>query len=169
MNPMKQIRIAKVTLNMGVGEAGDKLDNAVKILEIISGAKPVRTSSNRRIPTWGVRPNLTIACKVTIRGKKAEELLAKLFESLDNQISIKKFDQRGNFSFGVKEYIDIPGVEYDVEIGMYGLDVAVTLCRPGYAIKDKKLSSKVGKAHIITREEAVQFIKEKYSIEVSQK
>src|SRR3989344_1389113 len=105
MNSMKNIRIEKVTLNCGVGEAGDKLDNATKLLEQITGKKPVKTTTMKRIPTWGIRPNLAIGCKVTLRGEEASILLRRLLQAVDNKLPEKKFDNNGNVSFGIEEYI----------------------------------------------------------------
>ena len=137
MNSMKKIRTEKVTLNIGVGGPGDKLDKAMKLLNNISGVKSVQTKAgpSMRIPTWGVRPNLPIACKVTVRGEKAEKLLKRLLQAVDNKLPTRKFDKFGNFSFGIPEYIDIPDVPYDQSIGVIGLEVAVTLERPGFRIK----------------------------------
>lgn len=164
MNPMREIRIEKITLNCGVGEAGDKLDKAMKLLSQITGKKPVKTITMKRIPTWGIRPNLTIGCKVTLRGKEAEDLLVRLLKAVDDKLPSSKFDKNGNFSFGIEEYILIPGVEYNVEIGIIGLNVAVTLQRPGYRVKQKLKKSKVGSKHKITKEEAIEFVRKKFNV-----
>ena len=74
MNPMKNIRVEKITLNVGVGSAGDKLNKAVILLQNITGAKPIQTITMKRIPSWGVRPKLPIGAKVTLRRKKAQEV-----------------------------------------------------------------------------------------------
>jgi large subunit ribosomal protein L5 len=169
MNPMREIRIEKVTLNMGVGGDQGKLEKSMKLLEAITGAKPVKTSSKKRIPGWGVRPGLAIACKVNIRGEKAQIVLKKLFEALDFKISPRRFDNVGNFGFGIHEYINIEGVPYDPELGIVGLEVAVTLERPGYRVKKRALRpAKVGKTHKITKEEAIEFVKEKFKVEVEE-
>lgn len=167
MNKMKEIRIEKITLNMGVGEAGEKVKKATKLLFNISGSKPICTKSNKRIPTWGVRPGLELGVKVTLRKKKAVELLKRLFSAIENNLNPKSFDKEGNFSFGIPEYIDIPDVNYDVEIGIVGLEVAVTLERPGYRIKRRKFKkSKIGKNHIITKNEAIEYIKNQFDVEI---
>lgn len=164
---MQQIKIEKITINIGVGEAGDKLTKAVSLLSNLTGAKPVQTITMKRIPSWGLRPKLPIGVKVTLRGKKAEEMLSRLFKALDNEINIKKFDLRGNLAFGIKEYLDIPGVEYDPGIGVIGLEVAVTLERPGYRIKKRKLNkSKIGIKHLIAKEDAKNFIAKNFNIKV---
>jgi len=170
MNKMQEIRIEKITLNIGVGEAGDKLDKAVSLLKEISRAKPVKTKTMKRVPTWNIRPKLVIGTKVTLRGKKAEDVLRRLLKSVNNKIHIKKFDEYGNFSFGIKEYINIPEVEYHPEIGIIGLEAAVTLERPGFRIKRRVLKkSRIGKKHIITKENAMDFIRNKFNIETVEK
>jgi len=167
MSTMRDISIEKVTLNIGVGGPGEKLEKAMKLLNSISGLKSVQTISNKRIPTWGLRPNLPIACKVTIRGKKAEVLLKRLLHAVDNKLPIRKFDKFGNFSFGVPEYIDIPDVPYDPSIGVIGLEAAVTLERPGFRIKRRSLKRrKVGNKHIITKEQAIDFMKNNFKLDI---
>ena len=166
---MQEVRIEKITLNIGIGESGDRLDKAVSLLQEISGAKPVKTRTMKRIPTWSIRPKLAIGTKVTLRGKKAEELLKKLFKSVNNKIATKKFDDNGNFSFGIKEYINIPGVEYKPEIGIIGLEVAVTLERPGFRVKRRLNKNKVGKTHLITKEQSMEFTKRMFDIKITEK
>ncbi|NPA22395.1 MAG: 50S ribosomal protein L5 [Candidatus Micrarchaeota archaeon] len=167
MNPMREIKIEKVTLNIGVGQPGERLENAKKLLERITGKKATFTQAKVRNPTFKIRPGLPIGVKVTLRGKDAEEILRKAFKSVKNKISKKSFDEAGNFSIGIKEYIDFPGAKYDPEIGMFGFDVVVTLERPGYRVKKRKRApSKVGKHHRIKPEEAMEYIKQKFGVEV---
>ncbi|MBS3108605.1 50S ribosomal protein L5 [Candidatus Woesearchaeota archaeon] len=164
---MKKIEIDKVTLNIGAGEPGDKLEKAMKLLSSISNAKPVQTKSKTRIPTWGIRPGLPIGCKVTLRKERANLLLKRLLKAMNNKISRKKFDKFGNLSFGIKEYIEIPEIKYDPTIGIIGLEVAVTLKRPGYRIKNRSVrKTDIGIKHIITKDDAIKFIAEGYGVEV---
>lgn len=164
---MKQIGVEKITLNIGVGTTGDKLEKATKLLTTITGEKPVTTKAKKRIPTLGVRPGLPIGCKVTLRGKKAEEVLIRLLKANKNTIKSSKFDNSGNLSFGIVEYIDIPEVEYDISIGIIGLEVAITLERPGFRIKRRTIKAKtIPKKHRITKEEAIEFMKNKFGVKV---
>lgn len=166
-NPNRQIKIEKVTLNIGVGQAGDKLEKAIKLLNKITDKKPISTKTQRRIPTWGLRPNLAIGAKVTLRSKDASVLLKKLFAAVDNKLSEKKFDKFGNFAFGIPEYIDIPEVPYDIDIGIIGLEVAVTLKRPGLRVKKRRVNpSKIKKGHMVTKKEAIDFLKDNFSIKI---
>ena len=169
MNKMKEIRIEKLTLNMGIGEPGDKLKKASKLLSAASGKKPVSTKSYKRIPTWGVRPGLEIGTKVTLRGDDAENMIKRLFKAIENKLKINSFDKQGNFSFGIKEYIDIPELEYDPEIGIVGMEVAVTLERPGYRVKKRKYQrAKLGKNHRITKDESIDYIQNKFGVNVGE-
>ena len=169
MADMKEIRVEKLTLNIGTGKPGPELEKAVKLLSNITGKKPVETVTSKRIPTWGIRPGLKIGCKVTLRGKEAETLLKRLFAAVDNKLSIRKIDNNGNLSFGIKEYLDIPGVEYDLSIGIIGLNAAVTLSRPGYRIKERKLRQKqIGAKHRITKAQSQAFFQEKYGVKLEE-
>jgi large subunit ribosomal protein L5 len=165
MNPMQEVRIEKVTLNIGTGGPGELLDKAMKLLNTITSAKPVPTKSKKRIPTWGIRPGLQIGCKVTIRKKKAEELLKRLLVAKENRLLPSNIDNTGNLSFGLQEYIDIPDVEYDISIGIIGLEVAVTLEKPGYRIKKRQLQKKkIPHKHQVTKEEAIKFMEKKFNV-----
>src|SRR3989338_2176892 len=168
-NQMRSIKITKVTLNIGVGKPGDQLDKSIKLLQKISNKKPVTTKTLKRIPTWGLRPNLQIGTKVTLRGAEAEQLLLRLLQAVENKLKPASFDSFGNFAFGIHEYIDIPGVEYDVDIGIIGLEVAVTLERPGFRIKRRRLlRRRIPMRHRITREEAIDFIRSKFNTKIGE-
>ncbi len=160
---MREIKISSLSLNIGAGKDENKLKKGLKLLKKITGRAPVKTISKKRIPGWGLRPGLAIGCRITIR-KDTNALLKRLLVAKDNTLSLKNFDQNGNFSFGIPEYIDIEGMEYDPELKIMGLEVAVTLERPGYRIKKKKIrTKKIGKNHKITKDDAIQFIKTKFN------
>ncbi|MBS3166126.1 50S ribosomal protein L5 [Candidatus Woesearchaeota archaeon] len=159
-NPMKEISIEKVTLNIGAGKNEDLLAKGLKLFQKLAPNAPVKTITQKRIPGWGLRPGLVIGCKVTIR-KDASTLLKRLLAAKANTLSPKNFDDRGNFAFGVPEYIDIQGLEYDPDLKILGLEVAVTLQRRGYGIKRRSVRPAiVGKKHQITTEEAINYVKQ---------
>ena len=139
---MRKIRVEKVTLNIGAGKDEEKMKKGKKLLKMVTGIEPVNTFTSKRIPGWGLRPGLAIGCKITLRHDKAIEVLKKLLEAKDNILSLNNFDERGNLSFGIAEYIDIPGMKYDPEIKIMGLEVAVTLERPGFRIKKRRIQKK---------------------------
>lgn len=164
MNPMREIKIAKVTVNIGRGEPGDKVEQARKLLETLTGKKIVTTKTLKR-NTFGVSKGRQIGVKVTLRSEDAITFLNKAFDARERKINSSQFDRQGNFSFGVPEYIDMPGVEYDPDIGIIGMDVAVTLERPGFSVSKRRIRpEKVGKAHKITKEEAMEFAKKTLNI-----
>src|SRR3989338_1410523 len=157
-NPMKKISISKLTLNIGAGKDEEMLKKGLKLLQKLSPLTPIKTVSKKRIPAWGLRPGLVIGCKVTIR-KDAEKLLKRLLAAKENILSTKNFDNKGNLAFGIPEYIDIEGLEYDPELKILGLEVAVTLERPGYRVKKRKIKpGNLGKNHKVTREDAIAFV-----------
>jgi len=156
-NPMRKIRISKITLNVGAGKNEDLLKKGLVLLQKLSPQTPVKTFTKKRIPNWGLRPGLAIGCKVTIR-KDAEKLLKRLLFAKKMVLLEQNFDNQGSFSFGIPEYIDIEGLDYDPDLKIIGLEVAVTLVRPGYRVKDRKLRTfPIGKDHLITKEEAIIF------------
>ena len=165
-NPLRKIGIAKLTLNIGAGKNEDLLKKGLVLLQKLSPLKPVKTITQKRIPGWGLRPGLAIGCKVTVR-KDADKLLKRLLVAKDNRLSEKCFDRQGNFSFGVPEYIDIEGLEYDPDLKILGLEIAVTLERPGFRNAQRRIRSKsIGKKHKINKEDALAFMKENFGVEV---
>ena len=155
---MRKIEIGGLTLNIGVGEPGERLENAKAILERLTERKPVLCKTKKRT-TFGVAKGRSIGVKVTIRKKDSIELLKRLLKAKENKLSKKCFSGR-TFSFGINEYIDIPNMEYDPKIGILGMDVCVTLKRPGFNYR------RIGKKHKITSEDAINFVKENFDIEI---
>jgi len=167
MNPMQNVRIEKVTLNFGAGKEQAKLDKGVILLKAITGIDPVKTVTQKRIPSWGVRPGLPIGCMLTLRKTKASEVLKRMLEAKEFTLKNSCFDANGNVSFGIAEYIDIPGVKYDPKMGVIGLQVCVTLEKPGFRIKKRKLlARKVNRSHRISKEESQEFMKKNFGVKI---
>ncbi|MFB0502076.1 MAG: 50S ribosomal protein L5 [Candidatus Bathyarchaeia archaeon] len=167
-NPMFKPRIEKVTVNMSVGKSGEPLERAAKVLEELTQQRPCKRKAKQTIRDFGIRKGEPIACLVTLRGEKARDFLKKIFQALDNKLSRDSFDRYGNFSFGIKEHIEIPGTKYVPELGIHGMDVSVTLGRPGFHVKRRRRArSKIGLGHLLTCDEATLFIKDEFGVEIT--
>jgi len=166
-NPMRRIRVGKVVVNMAIGKSGDPLERAKKVLESLTGQRPCSRNAKKTIKDFGIRKGEPIACMVTLRGGRALEFLKRALAAVGNKIKASSFDERGNFAFGIREHIEIPGTKYDPELGIFGMDVIVALERPGFRVKRRAYKrSEVGKSHEIKREEAIAFAREVLGIEV---
>jgi large subunit ribosomal protein L5 len=166
-NPMEQPRIAKVTVNIGVGEGGEKLQKAVKVRAKLTGHKPVRTLGKELNRELGVRPGEPIGCKVTLRGEDAESFVKRALYTRKNKVYSYSFDNQGNLQFGVSDYTNFEGERYDPDIGVFGMDVCITLEKPGHRIKRRRNQSRsVPPVHRVSTQEARSFLTKKFAIEV---
>ena len=166
-NPMLRPGIEKVVVNVSVGKSGEPLERAMTILEELTGQRPCVRRAKKTIREFGIRKREPIACLVTLRGEKAQEFLKRTLQTADNRISKRSFDRHGNFSFGIKEHIDISGTRYSPELGIIGMDISVTLGRPGYRVKlRRRAKSRIGFGHLLTADEAMSFMKEEFGAEV---
>lgn len=166
-NPMQQVKIAKATINIGVGEGGETLARAEKLLQTLTDQKPVRTYSKVTNPEFGIRKHQPIACKVTLRDVKADDAIKLVLNGIGNTLKSRQFDRNGNVSFGIEEHIDIPGIRYDPDIGIFGMNVSVTFEKPGYRVKKRKIQrKKIPPKHQVTPEETQEFMKEKFNIKI---
>ncbi len=160
-NPMRQIFIEKVVLSCGA--TGDNLQKSKKLLELLTKRKAQIISTQKRIPDFEVRPGLEVGTRVTIRGEEALALLKKLLGALDNTLSARQISP-SHFSFGIKEYIEIPGVEYKREIGIRGLNVTVVFVRAGLRVKRKKIKSgSVPSRQSVSPQEIIDFMSSKFN------
>jgi large subunit ribosomal protein L5 len=163
---MREPRVEKVVVHMGIGEGGRELGNAEAILAEVAGQDPVRTVARETIGEFNIREGDPIGTKVTLRDEAAADFLETALDLVDLERS--QFDETGNFSFGVEEHTDFPSQEYDPTIGIYGLDVTVNLVRPGYRVaKRDKASRSIPSAHRLDVDDAVAFVEETFDVEVS--
>lgn len=164
-NQMKQIHVAKVTVNISEENVGDQVENAYNLLEKLTGREPVRVESSEKAKTFGNRSGLNIGAMVTLRGEEAAEFLEKVRPAVED-LDAESFNN-GNFAFGISEYIDVPGIDYDADIGMKGFEVNVVLERPGYRVKKRdRKPGEVGENHEVSNKEAIEFAEEKLGFEV---
>lgn len=165
-NVMKQIEISKVVVNVGVGDVGEGVEKAVDLLEKITGKTAVKTESSEAAKGFGKRSGLNLGAKTTLRGEEAREFLEKVLPAV-GQINSGSFDENGNFGFGISEYIDVPGVDYDADIGMMGFEVTVSLERPGYRVKKRDYKpNDIGKSHHVSADEAKTFVRENFEVNI---
>lgn len=164
---MRGLLIGKVVVNISAGQSGEPLDKAMTILENLTGQQPSTRRAKQTVRTFGIRKGEPIACMVTLRGGRAEAFLKQAFAGVRNRLNIRSFDQHGNFGFGIKEHIDIPGQRYDPNLGIIGMDVMATVERPGFRVsRRRRMNSRVGHSHRVTREESIEFIKQSFGVEV---
>ncbi|NOR84894.1 50S ribosomal protein L5 [archaeon] len=166
-NPMRKIRISKVTLSIALKESGENVEKAYTLAERLTGLKPVRTLATRKARTFRLRRGLPIGVKVTLRNKKSMEFLKNVLVAKENKLTMNNFDNEGNFGFGVSEYLDVPGQKYDPKIGMLGFNVNVSLERPGFRIKRRKIQKrKLSINHRILKNDAIDFATKEVGIKI---
>jgi large subunit ribosomal protein L5 len=171
--PKKQLktilkpRIGKITINIGVGEAGERLNKAQSVLTSLTGHKTVQTLSKTTSKDWSLRKRMPIGCKVTLRGKDAEDFLIKALKTRENKMADYSFDDEGNLSFGIPDHTLFEDQKYDPNIGIFGMDINITMQKQGYRIKYRRIKRrKIPHRHRVKREETMEFISEKFNVEV---
>ena len=165
--PMLKPRIEKVVVNLNIGKSGEPLEKASNVLKELTNQRPVKKKAKKTIRDFGIRKGESIACIVTLRKQAAIEFLKKVLSVVDNKISHSSFDRQGNFAFGIKEHIEIAGVKYDPDVGIFGMDVCVSVDRPGHRVKiRRKQKTHIGSKHLLTPEESMVFIKQTLGIEI---
>ena len=165
-NPMQEIEIEKMVLHCGGTE--DKLEKSIKLLEMITGSNKIYViKSTRRIPTFGISPGKKSGAKITIRNQsKIKELLERFFVSMDNELP-KKQITTNQVCFGIPEYIEVPGLEYDRDIGITGFEVMLVFKRKGKSVKMRKIKrGKYPKRQGVSKDEIVNYMENKFSLEI---
>lgn len=166
-NAMRKVIIEKLVLSCG--SIGEKLERSMKLLKFLTDEEPVKAITKKRMPAFSLRPGLEIGCKVTLRGKKAVEMLKKLLEVNNNQLATKQIGE-GVVNFGIHEYIEIPGIQFQREIGILGFDVSLSLKRAGFNIKLRKIRrGKIPSRHKITKDETIKFMQENFNTKILEK
>jgi large subunit ribosomal protein L5 len=164
---MKRIKVHKVVINIGVGRSGEPIDKAKNALLELTNQRPAVRGAKKTVRDFGIHKGEPIGVVVTLRREPAIEFLKRVIAARKNVLRASSFDNYGNISVGIHEHIDIPGTKYNPEIGIFGMDVNIVLNRPGYRVARKsRRSARIGKKHRINREEAIQFFKEEYGVEV---
>eukprot|EP00698_Gefionella_okellyi_P020765 TRINITY_DN6573_c0_g2_i3.p4 TRINITY_DN6573_c0_g2~~TRINITY_DN6573_c0_g2_i3.p4 ORF type:complete len:176 (+),score=46.35 TRINITY_DN6573_c0_g2_i3:608-1135(+) len=161
-NVMRNLYIEKLIMNICVGESGDRLTRAAKVLESLTEQTPVYSKARYTVRSFGIRRNEKIAVHCTIRGDKAESLLEKALKVKEYELRKSNFSESGNFGFGIQEHIDL-GMKYDPSTGIYGMDFYVVLSRPGGRVSTRRrVQSKVGTSHRVTKDDAIAWFTTKF-------
>jgi large subunit ribosomal protein L5 len=164
---MRRITIDKVVINVGVGRSGEPVEKAKNALLELTSQRPAVRGAKKTVRDFGIHKGEPIGVIVTLRRQPAIEFLKRVIAAKRNVLKASSFDDYGNISLGIHEHIDIPGTKYNPDIGIFGMDVNVVLSRPGYRIARKsRRSTKIGKTHRINKDEAVDFFKQEYGVEV---
>lgn len=167
-NPLRRVRIEKVTLNIATGKSGEPLEKAKKVLTQLTGRVPATKRAKRTVKDFGVRKGEPISAVVTLRDDDASTFLVRALDAVGNKVRESSFDNYGNFSFGIKEHIEIPGTKYVPELGIFGATVHVTLERPGYRVRRRAIRpGRMSRSHYVSRQDAVQFITSNFRTQVA--
>lgn len=167
MNTMLEPRIDKVVVHIGVGESGQRLVNAETIMKAITNQQPIRSIAKKTLPTFNIKKKEPIGAMLTLRGKAAEDFLVLALKAAGSSLRRSQFDEQGNFSFGIEEHTDFPGMRYDPEIGIFGMDVSVALKRAGYRITRRRVAKrKLPGRQRLGKDDTVEFIQKKFGVEI---
>ncbi len=167
--PMRQPFVAKVVIDMCTG-GGEPLTRASIILEELTGQTPMQSRAKQTVRDFGIRKKEAIAVRVTLRHKKAKEFLEKALKAKEDVLLIKNWDDDGNFAFGIAEHINVPGIKYDPQKGIQGMNITVCIERPGYRVKRRRRQrAKVPYRHRLTPEESMVYVKSTFGIEILEK
>jgi len=166
-SPMRKISVSKVVVNIGVGKSGEAVERARKVLDQITGQKPSERKARESIRDFGTHKGEPIGLVVTIRGSETKDLITRLLTAREKKMNESSFDSRGSVSFGLKEHIEIPGIRYDPEIGIWGMNVSVFLQRPGGSVSRRlHKPARIGKSHVVTKEEAMDFFRYEFGVTI---
>jgi large subunit ribosomal protein L5 len=166
-SPMRKISIVKVVVNIGVGKSGEAVERARKVLDQITGQKPSERKAKESIRDFGTHRGEPIGLVVTVRGEATKDLITRLLTAREKKMNASSFDSRGSVSFGLKEHIEIPGIRYDPEIGIWGMNVSVFLQRPGGSVSSRlHKPAKIGKSHVVTKEEAMDYFRYEFGVTI---
>ena len=143
------VTLKKLSINICVGESGDRLTRASKILEELSGQKPSLGHAQQTIRSFGIRRNEQISVFCTVRDSLATDLLERALRIKEYRLPSRCFTDHGTFSFGIDEHIDLEGMKYDPNIGIFGMNFVV-------------ICGKAGTNHRVTKNETISWFQDTF-------
>lgn len=169
-NPFRKPYLEKIIVNITIGQGGEELNKAARVLELLTQKKPVKRAAKKSIKEWGVRKGQNIAVMVTLRGEDAKKFLERVLYVTDNRILRRSFDNYGNFSMGVDEHIKLPNVKYLPELGIFGFNISCRVVRPGYRVKTRrKQRARIAQDHYVSKYETMYYLKKEFKTEIVDK
>lgn len=163
--PMLRPKIAALIINVSLGVSGDPIVRAKSIVRTLTNQEPVETIAKQTWRSFGVRKHQPVGIKVTLRGQPAYDLLLRLIHAKDYKLNQRSIDRFGNFGFGIREHIDIPGMSYEPTLGIIGMDVIIQMERLGYRVKKRSYRrASIGKHHYVSPVETRIFLQENYGV-----
>lgn len=164
---MREIEIEKIVLHCG--GIDDKLEKSIKLLEMMAGTKKIYVIKSRgRIPAFGISPGKKSGAKITIRDKeRIKELLGKLFLAVNNTLKSKQVTIN-QACFGIPEYIEVLGLEYNRDIGILGFEVMIVFKRKGKSVKLRKIKrNRYPKNQDVGKEEIMNYLTKNFNLEIT--
>ena len=165
LNPTLRPKIEKVTVDVCVGESGAQLEKAIKVLKELTNQTPCQRNAKKSIREFGIRKGEPISCMVTLRGTKAIDFLKRVLDVVENKVPESSFDRFGNFSFGIKEHIEIPGTKYVPELGIIGMDISVSFIKPGIRVTRRRIMNRrIKEGYRPTPKETIEIMREQFGV-----
>jgi large subunit ribosomal protein L5 len=167
VRPAAKVSLGKIVLNIAPGKSGEMVERASKVLESLTEQKPSQRKAKKTVRDFGIHKGEPIAVVVTVRKEKAATVLKNLLAGKSNLLNESSFDDLGNLAFGIKEHIDIPGVKYDPTVGIFGMDVCVSLEKHGLRVgRRRRAQARPGKEQRVSKEEAISYMKNTFGVEI---
>jgi large subunit ribosomal protein L5 len=162
-----KVVLSKIVLNIAPGKSGEMVERAGKVLETLTGQKPNQRKAKKTVRDFGIHKGEPIAVVVTVRKGRAMDVLKNLLQAKANALNASSFDDLGNVAFGIKEHIDVPGVRYDPTVGIFGMDVCVSLEKHGLRVgRRRRAQARPGRDQRVSKEEAISFFKKAFAVEI---
>lgn len=167
-NPMREIVLDKVVVNIGIGSNDQLFQNSKMLISKLTGRNAVATKARKRDPSLNIKRGQVIGAMVTLRKGAASDMLKRALDANNNTLKERSIIDN-SLSFGIKEYIDFAGVKYDPKIGMMGMNINANFSRKGKRVEmRRRMRGKEDHEHRrVSREEITQFMEKNFGVKIS--